>query len=705
MGFVHAGLLWLLPLGLIPIIIYYLLRLRSLRVTWGANYVLERAIEQLRKKIRLDQILLMALRILAMLLIVFAFARPVLSGREAKVSGTGLHHVILFDGSYSMGAAEGRETRLELAKEALSELIRTWGRGETWSLCLMGEESRWLVETQSIQSTEAALAELDALVLTEASTSVSRMLSDLAERFSGQPIELFIFADDQATTWSDADRANLPANVQQPVHWLCPPLTQRANAAVTSVIPAINRPLVGHPQQVKVTVQSFADRPMENVPVQLNLDGAFYDLRRVSLLPGQSVDVEFTVVFREQGAFRLSAQVSDDALAYDDRLHAAVEATPTVSIMVVREAGMTGLFTSAWEFFETIRRSLKVAELDDQVLRFSLSDGAFTLSDLADVDVVYLDGGSGVSDETAETLDRYVERGGGLLAAADTRVKPAVWNGLLGERGLLPARLGELRVEQVPGEQYRTIAAQQIDHPSMASLKAPNAADLTKLKLFAWFDLTERTEASSVIAPMDNQQPWALATSEGGGNRILVATGLSGRFSNLYVRQSYVPLVYHLAQYAASGRLHPRTVRRGEPIRMRLDNAQTLDAVTFGPREGAAQPLQPQETPGGLTALVDRRLSSGLYSMLTLRGDQTERTWFAVQGDRMDSNLASLSEAQRSAVDDALSLERSNDWPQLKERLAAGRRGQELYAWVVGALGLAMLGEMFIQRRFVMSRT
>ena len=46
MSFLNSGFLWALPLGAIPIIIYYLMRFRSLKIVWGANYVLERALEK-----------------------------------------------------------------------------------------------------------------------------------------------------------------------------------------------------------------------------------------------------------------------------------------------------------------------------------------------------------------------------------------------------------------------------------------------------------------------------------------------------------------------------------------------------------------------------------------------------------------------------------------------------------------------------------
>jgi len=49
---------------------------RSLKVVWGANYVLELALARLKKRMYLDQFLLLALRTLAALALVIAFARP-----------------------------------------------------------------------------------------------------------------------------------------------------------------------------------------------------------------------------------------------------------------------------------------------------------------------------------------------------------------------------------------------------------------------------------------------------------------------------------------------------------------------------------------------------------------------------------------------------------------------------------------------------
>ena len=85
-SFVNPHLLWALPLAAAPVIIYFLMRFRAVAVPWGADYVLKRALDRLRKKLFLDQILLMALRTLAAAAIVppRSFSSPTTSRRAGR---------------------------------------------------------------------------------------------------------------------------------------------------------------------------------------------------------------------------------------------------------------------------------------------------------------------------------------------------------------------------------------------------------------------------------------------------------------------------------------------------------------------------------------------------------------------------------------------------------------------------------------------
>ncbi len=105
--FVNPGFLWAcVALALIPIIIYILNRRRHRNVPWAAMMFLLAANKKTLRRTRLEQLLLMAVRITLITLLGLAMARPVLhSGAAPSALTDGMHHIFILDDSFSMSAA------------------------------------------------------------------------------------------------------------------------------------------------------------------------------------------------------------------------------------------------------------------------------------------------------------------------------------------------------------------------------------------------------------------------------------------------------------------------------------------------------------------------------------------------------------------------------------------------------------------------
>lgn len=718
MGFANAYLLWALPLGLIPIVIYYLLRFRALRVTWGANYVLQLALERMRRKLHLDQIILMALRVLACVAVVLAFARPVLRQSSPDVSGSGVHHVLIIDGSYSMtaGVSGGGKTRWDVALDAARKLASTWGRGETWSLCLLADQPRWVVDAQTVQTPGDALAKLDALKPGESAASLASALSQVAAKFPRGTAEFFIFADDQANTWDQADRAGWPAELRATTYWLNPSGgTPANNLAVTALEPAAGRLLAGQPSRVAARVRNFSPARVDDLPVEMLLDGAFIARQSISLLPGQESTLFFDVKPGEPGPHHLCAQIPDDALAYDNRHYAGVEVVASLRVLVLRDAQKSGKFDSVWGYLETLNRARSTPRPGAEAgptaptgpIEWVLSEGALDPAALAGADAVILDGGRKLTPELAAALRDYVAAGGGLLLAADPGIDPDAVNTLLVQPGLLPARLGRLRAESLGGNQFRSLARNAIGPSPLRLFETELAGDLTQARIYSWFELEPGSNAAPPLLRFDDQSPWALrADAPGGrGRALMLATGLSGQGNNLIVREFFVPLLYQLVAEAAAARDFPRTLVRGQPMRLWLNDAAKVQGVTFSRQGEEARPLTPRPaegpaTGGAIAEVNDPLLESGLYSTLTLRDGSARRTWFGLQGPRVDSDLTPASPALLAAASQKLNLTTVADWPALEQALLRQRAGREWYSYAALAVIALLIGEMLFQRRF-----
>jgi hypothetical protein len=656
MNFLHPALLWALPFALVPVLIYFLMRFRSLTVTWGANYVLERALARLRKKLHLDQVLLLALRTLAAALLVLAFARPVSSAKTAA-AGNGAQRVILVDGSYSLLAGEAGHTRWERLNETLRQLIASWPRGEPWSLCRLADQPLWSDTLEPVTPTETALP-------------LARGLAAVRDRFPDGNIELYIFADDQATAWTD-----FPSTAG---FWINPPVNSRANAAVTAARFSSDKFLVGHPCRLFITVRNFSDEPLPDATVEVLVDGVFYAREPVALLPRQERRVSVEVTFDKPGAHFATARLSKDALAYDNTLSAGIEIVERLSVLVLRDPAKTGKFDSAADFLQIASQTTGGA------LTVSVAGPDLTRQAVANADVVYLDGGTTLTPAIGVMLREYVTGGGAVVLAADAPFAAPAW--------LLPAPLGALRQEPVGGERFQTLTRASFETGPLRAFEADDDGDITSAKFFTWRELGPIPDGSEVVARFADGRPWLVRKRFQPGSVTLLTAGLSGAGNNLIVREYFLPVLVGLFSDAAAGSLFPRTVGTREPIRLRVP--RDARSVTFQAENAAPVVVTPHRQVATVAGGVER---SGLASFLIVGDDQPTRVWVGVQGERTDSDLTPLSPAAKAQ----LGLVEVADWPQLEEALKAHRRGGDWHHWAMAGLLAALLGELWVQRRFL----
>src|SRR5438874_4069573 len=130
MSFLIPSLLGFLALSSVPIIIHLLNRRRFMRVDWAPMKYLKLTIKTNRRRLRIEQLILLAIRTLAIIVLICAIARPVLSstGLGAWLSGRSrTSRIIVIDDSLSMGYQIDRRSALDSAKDVLTEIARHIG--------------------------------------------------------------------------------------------------------------------------------------------------------------------------------------------------------------------------------------------------------------------------------------------------------------------------------------------------------------------------------------------------------------------------------------------------------------------------------------------------------------------------------------------------------------------------------------------------
>lgn len=694
-SFVNPHLLWALPLAAAPAIIYFLMRFRAVSVPWGADYVLQRAIERLKKTLYLDQLFLMALRTLAAAAIVLAVARPVTSRTAGggAVLGSGVHHVVVLDDSASTlaRAAGGTATIWERQKEILGRLVATWGRGERWSLLRAAGEPRWVREYAEVTNPAESVAVVESLEPPgEDATAVGRALAMAMAAAGERPAEIILVSDDQQSNWAEAEQA-LPkaaAGRRPAVTWVRLAPRDRDNRVVTAVRVKPEVCLVGHPCAVEVKVRNVGPTPAEDAAVEVLVDGVFQARSSTPLQPGQEATLAFTITPESAGSHAVSARLAADVLPADDEAFAGIDVRDRATVVVCRDPAKTGTFDSAGGFLallaDVIGRKndegaplLAAAPLVVEACTDDCSAAA-----LSKADVVVVDGGSRVDAALVTAVAQRVDAGGAVLLAPGPGIDRDPWNALLADAKLLPARV-TAAVEGTPGvEPVRRL-------PGSAAA------------FHSWLDLEPVPGKSVVTRSFADGGPFAVALVRRPGAVVELAAGLNGRINNLVVFADVLPLVVDLVTDAMSRAAFPRTVATGEPIAVAVADPAAIAGATFTLGEGEPEPLEP----GAVVRLPGGSRRSGLGSLLVLRRgagrEAAERIAIGVQGPRVDADLAPLSPARAAEVAAAVDLTTVGSWEELERSLESRRLGRDWQPWAFAALLAALLGETALTRRFV----
>ncbi|MCH8242551.1 MAG: BatA domain-containing protein, partial [Planctomycetes bacterium] len=133
--------------GVIPVLVHLINRRRYREVPWAAMSFLLAARRRSRRRVQLQHLLLMAMRIAAIVLLGLAVARPYTPASAAVPSRFArTHHLFLLDNSLSMSAtAHPGVTRFELARKWALDRLAAIPRTDSVSIVTLAKPSEALI--------------------------------------------------------------------------------------------------------------------------------------------------------------------------------------------------------------------------------------------------------------------------------------------------------------------------------------------------------------------------------------------------------------------------------------------------------------------------------------------------------------------------------------------------------------------------------
>lgn len=323
MGFLAPFYLLLGAGAAVPLVVHLLRRRSGLRVDFPAVRYLARAEQEHSRQLRIRNLLLMLLRVLAVVLIAVAAARPL---GEALGALAGVGHAptalaVVLDNSLSTSAIEGGRPVLDRLKEvARSAVARAAAGDQVWLVTADGR-----VQGGSQAVVAAAIARTEALA---GAGNLQRAVTTAAYLVRGSGIAdgaVAIVTDGQATAWANGDVADAGAARAVLFTLSTPP---PANHAVTAVDV---RPARWTPRgEIAATVIGASD----STPYRITLGGR--TLARGSVTNGE---IAVHAAPRERGWVAGTVELDPDELRGDDVRHFALWIGEPPAVLVDSSVG------------------------------------------------------------------------------------------------------------------------------------------------------------------------------------------------------------------------------------------------------------------------------------------------------------------------------------------------------------------------------
>jgi hypothetical protein len=483
-----------------------------------------------RQKIR--HLLLLALRCIAIAMLVAAFARPFFQRRHAAITGTGAKElVILLDRSASMGYAG----RWQKAKDAAKRAVSALGATDRATLVLFSGEA--LVASEPMARPDRIVASINAAKLTPEGTKFApalKLASQIVTASSLPRREVVLISDFQKIGWTSRNEIGFPpGTVITPVDLGGPTAADIAVSQVTT-----DRDSTGERDRVTVAARLVnTGSAAKTVSAVLAIGGRDVQTKSVNVPPRGTMQVAFAPIAVPSGATKGSVHVTPDSLPQNDVLNFTIAPDEAVPVLVVEPASPRqnqGLYLS---------RALAIG--DRPAFRVDQKNvGDLTPRDFDRRAVVVLDEVDPPSGEIGNRLRTAVNAGTGLVVVPGGN-HPETWSAEW--RAMLPATIGQT-IDRT-GDAGGTLSSLDYAHPIFELFNAPRSGDFSTARFLRYRALVAAPGAT-IPARFDDGSPALVERATGSGKVLIWASSFDQNWTTLPLQPVFLPFVHQLGKHA-----------------------------------------------------------------------------------------------------------------------------------------------------------
>ena len=519
MNFLYPGFLFSLLAVAIPILIH-LFNFRKFKKVYFSNVQFLKAVkEQQSSREELRNLLILCSRILAIVFLVLAFARPYLStGSDAHPEAGNLVNIYI-DNSFSMEAVNKDGSLLDEAKRKAKEIVKQFSPNDRFQLTTNDFEGRH----QRLADAEELVSLIDEIKISPAQRTLQQVINRQNAINGGKRNRSdYILSDFQRQF---AGKSPIITDATVPVFLLQFNSSTLPNIAIDSLWSLSPAHQPGGQEKLVVKLHNYGEEAGTGIPVKLLINNQQKALARLNVPAGKSITDTLTFSGLSVGWQKGAVTIKDFPITFDDQLDFTFNVKKGMNILHVSgdpaEKHISSLF-SADSYF-------RLTTMPESNISYAAFSG---------YDLLILSQLKTPSSGLAQQLKSYMRNGGTVLIFPDLEVNLAVMSSFL----------QDLSVPPILALSHDTASVHTIDLKSNlfndVFEEIPGRLDLPKVNRYFVYS---KSNASEDIMEMPAGRPFFSRYRLGAGQLYLSATSIIPEDSNLPLHPIFVPLLYKIA--------------------------------------------------------------------------------------------------------------------------------------------------------------
>lgn len=619
----------------LPVVFHLVRRTTREQTLFSSLMFLQPSPPRLTRKSRLEHLLLLLLRCLALALLAVGFARPFLkqSVPPDDARGAARRIVVLVDTSASMR----REGLWAAARRQAEAALRQAGPADQVELLAFDRVVTPLFSFDEWKASPAgdrgaqAVGRLAATSPGWSSTQLGHALVRAAEDLAGPddagqpgPREILLISDLQEGSRLEALQAyEWPKGIQLRIDPVKASKTSNAGLQLVTGSDDADRD-AGPVTRVRVVNAAGSKREQFQVgwtrPDAPDLVGAAVE---VYVPPGQSRIVSVPAPTNAPGLSKIMLRGDDDP--FDDSVFVVPTEAARTSVLYLGDDDATD--TRQPLFF--LRRALPATRRQAIQVTARMSSSTLPANDVASADLFVIT--DPLTDAGADAVRKRILAGKTALLAPKSSASATTLARLL---GLPSIAMGETKPEK-----YAMLEEIDFRHPLFAPFADPRFSDFTKIHFWRHRQLDAAAVLGArILAKFDSGAPAVLEVPVGKGRVMVLTSGWQPEDSQLALSSKFVPLLYSLIELGGDGAAPATQATVGD----RVPLAAMSGALTLRMPDGTSVALPAGATDFATTA------GPGIYSVASSTGSAPRR--FAVNLDPAETRTAPLSEDDLSRL-------------------------------------------------------